>query len=63
MQANVVVESPEEYHQWLSQAATQKLSPAKNQAASEYDQTSHQSVQTGWVTVPPAAPPLVNSPG
>ncbi|MBC1241604.1 cytochrome c oxidase subunit II [Nostoc sp. 2RC] len=63
MQANVVVESPEEYHQWLSQAATQKPSPAKNQAASEYAQTSNQSVQTGWATVPPAAPPLVNSPG
>ncbi|MFN6515623.1 MAG: cytochrome c oxidase subunit II [Nostoc sp. CreGUA01] len=63
MQANVVVESPEEYHQWLSQAATQKPSLAKNQAASEYAQTSHQSVQTGWATVPPAAPPLVNSPG
>ncbi|MDZ8187684.1 MAG: cytochrome c oxidase subunit II [Nostoc sp. ChiSLP02] len=63
MQANVVVESPEEYHQWLAQAATQKPSPAKNQAASEYAQTSNQSVQTGWATVPPAAPPLVNSPG
>ncbi|WP_445633963.1 Cytochrome c oxidase subunit 2 [Nostoc sp. DSM 114161] len=63
MQANVVVESPEEYHQWLSQAATQKPSPAKNQAAYEYAQTSNQSVKTGWATVPPAAPPLVNSPG
>jgi cytochrome c oxidase subunit II len=62
MQANVVVESPEDYQQWLSQAATQKPSAAKNQAASEYAQTSHQSVQTGWATVAPAAPPLVNSP-
>ncbi|MEH2068173.1 MAG: cytochrome c oxidase subunit II [Nostoc sp.] len=63
MQANVVVESPEDYHQWLSQAATQKPSPAKNQAASEYAQTSNQSVQTGWTTIAPAAPTLVNSPG
>ena len=63
MQANVVVESPEDYQQWLAQAATQKPSLANNQAASEYAQTSNQSVQTGWVTVPPAAPPLVNSPG
>ncbi|MDF5709178.1 MAG: cytochrome c oxidase subunit II [Nostoc sp. S4] len=63
MQANVVVESPEDYHQWLSQAATQKPSPAKNQAVFEYAQTSNQSVQTGWATVAPAAPPLVNSPG
>ncbi|MBN4003424.1 cytochrome c oxidase subunit II [Nostoc sp. LPT] len=63
MQANVVVESPEDYQQWLAQAAIQKPSLANNQAASEYSQTSNQSVQTGWVTVPPAAPPLVNSPG
>ena len=34
MQANVVVESPEDYQQWLAQAATQKPSVAKNQAAS-----------------------------
>ncbi|MEH2463386.1 cytochrome c oxidase subunit II [Nostoc sp.] len=63
MQANVVVESPEDYQQWLAQAAIQKPSLANNQAASEYAQTSNQSVQTGWVTVPPAAPTLVNSPG
>ncbi|MHC5778379.1 cytochrome c oxidase subunit II [Nostoc sp.] len=63
MQANVVVESPQDYQQWLAQAATQKPSPAKNQAASEYAQTSNQSIKTGWVTVPPAAPTLVNSPG
>jgi len=63
MQANVVVESSEDYQQWLAQAATQKPSLANNQAASEYAQTSNQSVKTGWVTVPPAAPTLVNSPG
>ncbi|RCJ40149.1 cytochrome C oxidase subunit II [Nostoc minutum NIES-26] len=63
MQANVVVESPEEYHQWLAQAASQKPSPANNQAASEYAQASSQSVKTGWATVAPAASPLVNYPG
>ncbi|HYW18058.1 MAG TPA: cytochrome c oxidase subunit II [Nodularia sp. (in: cyanobacteria)] len=63
MQANVIVESPEDYHQWLSQAATQKPTPAKNQAASEYAQSSRQSVKTGWTTVAPAASPLVNYPG
>ena len=63
MQANVVVESPEDYHQWLSQAATQKPTLAKNQAASEYAQASSQSVKTGWTTVVPAASPLVNYPG
>ncbi|MBW4617326.1 MAG: cytochrome c oxidase subunit II [Desmonostoc vinosum HA7617-LM4] len=61
MQADVVVESPEDYHQWLAQAATRKPSPAKNQAASEYAQASHQTVKTGWATVAPAAPPLVNA--
>ncbi|MFB2769504.1 cytochrome c oxidase subunit II [Pelatocladus sp. BLCC-F211] len=57
MQADVVVESPEDYHQWLTKAATRKLSPAKNQAASEYAQAD------GWTTVAPAEPPLVNYPG
>ncbi len=63
MQANVVVESPEDYHQWLTQAATQKPSKAHNQAASEYAQAASQSVKTGWTTVAPAASPLVNYPG
>ncbi|MEH2325755.1 MAG: cytochrome c oxidase subunit II [Nostoc sp.] len=63
MQANVVVESPENYHQWLALAATQKPSPAKNQANSEYAQAASNSVKTGWVRVAPAAPPLVNYPG
>ena len=63
MQANVVVESLEDYHQWLAKAATQKPSPANNQANSEYAQAASKSIKTGWVTVAPAAPPLVNSPG
>jgi cytochrome c oxidase subunit II len=62
MQANVVVESSEDYHQWLAQAATQKPSAANNQAASEYAQASNQSVKTGWATVAPAVAPLVNAP-
>ncbi|KZL49414.1 cytochrome C oxidase subunit II [Nodularia spumigena CENA596] len=63
MQANVVVESPEDYHQWLTHAATQRPAPAPNQAASEYAQAASQSVKTGWTTVAPAASPLVNYPG
>ncbi|MEH2077930.1 MAG: cytochrome c oxidase subunit II [Nostoc sp.] len=63
MQANVVVESPENYQQWLALAATQKPSPANNQANSEYTQAASNSVKTGWVRVAPAAPPLVNYPG
>ena len=63
MQANVVVESPEDYHQWLSVAASQSPTPANNQAASEYARASSQSVKNGWTTVAPAASPLVNYPG
>lgn len=63
MHADVVVESPEDYHKWLAQAATHKLAPAKNQAAYEYAQASSQSVKTGWTTVAPGSAPLVNYPG
>lgn len=63
MQANVIVESPEDYHQWLSVAASQRPTAAQNQAASEYARASSQSVKNGWTTVAPAASPLVNYPG
>jgi len=60
MQADVVVESLEDYHQWLAQAATQQLVAAPNQAAAEYAEVSSEPVKNGWATVIPAAPPLVN---
>jgi cytochrome c oxidase subunit 2 len=63
MQANVIVETPEEYHEWLTKAASHIPTPAKNQAASEYAQTSNQRIKTGWGTVKPAAPPVVNFSG
>ncbi|QLE54919.1 cytochrome c oxidase subunit II [Nostoc sp. TCL26-01] len=63
MQANVVVESPEEYHQWLTTIANHRPTPAHNQAATEYAQTVSESVKNGWKTVAPAAAPLVNYPG
>jgi cytochrome c oxidase subunit II len=63
MQANVIIESPEKYHEWLTKAASHIPTPAKNQAASEYAQTSSQSIKTGWETVKPAAPPVVNFSG
>lgn len=63
MQADVVVETPEEYHTWLETAATQTPSPAKNQAATEYAQNHNEKIQTGWETVKPAAPPIVNFSG
>ena len=63
MQANVVVESPEDYQKWLAQVATLEPTTANNQAAAEYAQAASESVKTGWATVVPAAPPLVNYPG
>jgi len=63
MQADVVVESPEDYQQWLATAATYRPSPAFNQAASEYAAKVNQSLPTGWATVAPAEPPVVNYPG
>ncbi|MEA5532757.1 cytochrome c oxidase subunit II [Crocosphaera sp. XPORK-15E] len=59
MQANVVVESPEAYENWLSEAKKRQPLPAYNQAASEYAQ---KTTKTGWPTVVPAAPPIVNYP-
>ena len=63
MQANVIVEKENEYHEWLTKIATRTPSPAFNQAASEYAKTSKESVQNGWETVKPAAPTLVNFDG
>jgi cytochrome c oxidase subunit II len=63
MQANVIVESPADYHQWLSEAAKLTPAPAPNQAASEYAQASSQSFKSGWPSVPPAPSPVVNYPG
>ncbi|BAT51673.1 cytochrome C oxidase subunit II, transmembrane region [Nostoc sp. NIES-3756] len=63
MQANVVVESPEDYHKWLAKVANHKPGAAHNQAATEYAQSLIQPVKTGWPTVAPAPAPLVNYPG
>lgn len=62
MQADVVVQSTEDYNQWLQTAATQKPAPANNQAANEYAQKIKGAFTTGYPTVVPAPPPLVNFP-
>ncbi|MBW4633181.1 MAG: cytochrome c oxidase subunit II [Iphinoe sp. HA4291-MV1] len=59
MQADVVVESPEEYKKWLLEAANRKPCTAKNQAASEYTQESKQLIKS-WATIAPAQAPVVN---
>jgi cytochrome c oxidase subunit 2 len=63
MRAKVIVESPTKYQQWLSKAASQTPSLAPNQAASEYALKIENGIDSGWKTVEPAAPPLVNFPG
>jgi cytochrome c oxidase subunit 2 len=63
MRAKVIVQSLSQYQQWLSKAASQELTPAPNQAASEYAQKLENGINSGWKTVEPATPPLVNFPG
>lgn len=67
-QTDVVVQSPSDYQQWLADAAAQTPSPAFNQAAYEYSQSSEPGAGNtkdkvavrGWETIPPAPPPVVN---
>lgn len=59
-QADVVVQSPDDYAQWLASTATQPPSPAYNPAASEYNEAKDENLVRGWETVPPAPPPVVN---
>ncbi|BAY91373.1 MULTISPECIES: cytochrome c oxidase subunit II [unclassified Tolypothrix] len=62
MQTDVVVQSIEDYNHWLKTAATQKPTPANNQAANEYTQKIKGAFTSGYPTVIPAPPPLVNFP-
>jgi cytochrome c oxidase subunit II len=58
MEANVIVESAAAYNQWLTQAAAQTPIVANNPAFTEHAQSQNRG--GGWITVPPAAPPIVN---
>ncbi|OLP19896.1 cytochrome C oxidase subunit II [Leptolyngbya sp. 'hensonii'] len=60
MQADVVVESPAAYHQWLTAAAAQTPTAAANPAFEEYNRTTKAAINPGWKTVIPAPPPIVN---
>ncbi|TVP63983.1 MAG: cytochrome c oxidase subunit II [Leptolyngbya sp. LCM1.Bin17] len=64
MQANVVVESADAYHQWLNQAAAQVPQPGLNPSYVEYQvRVENRDSRPGWKTVTPAPAPLVNFPG
>jgi len=59
-QADVVVEAPSDYEQWLVTAAAQPPTTAYNPAAVEYAQAHDERLVRGWVSIPPASPPVVN---
>ena len=57
MQANVVVESADDYQNWLTRSAATTPAAAHNTAFAEYNQ---KSTRAGWQTIVPANPPIVN---
>ena len=61
-QADVVVQSQDDYRAWLRQAAAAPLQPGLSVAADEFV-VRQQRPNAGWATVPPAPPPEVNVPG
>ena len=61
-EADVVVESADDYQAWLQNAARQPLQPGLSDAVGEYGERK-QLKNPGWATVPPAPPPQVNVPG
>lgn len=62
MEADVYVESPEAYDRWLAQVAAKSPTPASNLAVSEHTQQLQKAIGSGWPTVVPAKPPVVNHP-
>ena len=61
-QADVVVQSQDDYAHWLQQAAGQPLQAGLSLASQEFSERQQQK-NPGWATVPPAPPPQVNVPG
>ncbi len=59
-QTNVVVESADEYQQWLAFAAAQPRTAAENPAFDEFTQAEQNPISMGWESVKPAPAPMVN---
>ena len=59
-QADVVVESAEEYEQWLAIAAKTKPAPAFNRAYEEFQDVAQRTSGLHYETVHPAPAPVVN---
>lgn len=53
MEANVYVDSPDAYRQWLQTTANNPLTDSSNLAAAEYNQPAKQFFKTKWATVVP----------
>ncbi|MGF1515120.1 MAG: cytochrome c oxidase subunit II [Elainellaceae cyanobacterium] len=58
-QTNVVVESEQDYQQWLAAAAATPPTEAENIAYEEFSRAP-KSISLGWATVRPAPAPIVN---
>ncbi|MGD1856306.1 MAG: cytochrome c oxidase subunit II [Leptolyngbyaceae cyanobacterium] len=58
-QTNVVVESADDYQQWLSAVAAIPATPAQNVAYDEFN-SDRNSTGLAWETVKPAPAPMVN---
>lgn len=59
-QTNVVVESADDYQQWLAIAAETPPAPAPNVAYDEFNRSAQAAIDLGWATVEPAPAPVVN---
>ncbi|MEM6839258.1 MAG: cytochrome c oxidase subunit II [Cyanobacteria bacterium P01_C01_bin.120] len=59
-QSFVVVESANDYQDWLTMAAAQSPTSAPNRAYEEFKRSRENPIGLGWDTVEPAAPPVVN---
>lgn len=59
-QTNVVVESADDYQQWLALAAATPPTPAENVAYEEFNRATENAVDLGWQTIKPAPAPVVN---
>lgn len=59
MQTQAIVQSPDAYQAWLSEAASHPPTVAYNRAFDEYHRTQK---SRGWKTVEPGQPPVVNYP-
>jgi len=59
-QTHVVVESEEDYQQWLSAIAQNPPTAAENMAYDEFAEAEKGTISLGWATVKPAPAPVVN---